>query len=595
MASCSEQNRTLPSGLLEWRFAPPRVVRQPDSTKKVVRLPGTIARRLDTVLAGMDDVLERWPVAVWAGFTVLLVLRAVAESAQKPLWYDELVTYYVTALPSLSAIWQALSHAADGTPPLFHIVSRASTGLLGDSEWALRLPALLGCWLTSVALYLFVRRRTSASCAWIAATCPWLTGAAYFVTEARSYGLALGCASCALVAWQAAHETTGRRRAMWVVLLAAFLGGAISFHYYATFILMPLVAGEFVRTVWRRRVDLAVWTALLVGMLPLVIYLPLIRAASGYVTYGARPGLRSMFAFYDRMIAQNVVGEFLLVLVALLVVHRILAERRGTLPTAITFLTSFSSITPGLAATRGAGERARAIRVNLPRGLTTDADERRVRIPIEERVAIAMFLLMPPCLVIVARYSNVPYFDRYVVWTVIGFSICLAWLARQLRESRALIVVAVVFLSLSAAHSLKPWVLGWSRPSIDAMIADAPPAVPIVITDVVEFLQAAHYADPSLRARLYYLADRDAAVRYTGQDESDAHILALRDWAPFRIDSYETFRATHERFLLYETSGMYAWMVPRLIDDGAHVQLLQRQGGALLYAVTTESTRSESP
>jgi hypothetical protein len=40
---------------------------------------------------------------------------------------------------------------------------------------------------------------------------------------------------------------------------------------------------------------------------------------------------------------------------------------------------------------------------------------------------------------------------------------------------------------------------------------------------------------------------------------------------------------------------MYAWMVPRLIDDGAHVQLLRRQDGAMLYEVTTGSTRSASP
>jgi hypothetical protein len=516
-------------------------------------LLGAVSRRLDSVLGGMDDALERRPIAVWAGFTVLLVLRAVAESAQKPLWYDELVTYYVITLPSLSAVWQALSSAADGTPPLFHIVERASTGLLGHSEWALRLPALIGCWGTSVALYLFVRRRAPASCAWIAATCPWLTGAAYYVTEARSYGLALGCASFALVAWQAAHDAAGRARAAWLITLAACVAGAISFHYYATFILMPLIAGELTRVVWKRRIDLAVWMALLVSVMPLLIYLPLIRAASGYVQHGARPALGNMFGFYDRMIIQNVAGEFLLAVVALLIAQRVLAGTR----------------TPP--------------EVALPR-----------RMPIEELVAIVTFLLMPPCLVIVAHYSRVPYVDRYVIWTMIGFSICLALSARLLLGRRSAIVLAAVFLSLSAAHSLKPWALGWSRPSVDAMLADAPADLPIVITDVLEFLQTAHYADPPLRARLYYIADRDAAVRYTGQDESDAHILALRAWAPFRIDTYESFRATHARFVLYDTQGMYAWMVPRLIDDGAHVRLLRRQGGALLYAVTPESTRSES-
>jgi hypothetical protein len=360
--------------------------------------------------------------------------------------------------------------------------------------------------------------------------------------------------------------------------------------------LMPLAAGEFARAMRRRRVDLVVWSALLIGMLPLVIYLPLISAASGYVTHNARPGLRSMFAFYDRMIAQNVAGELLLAVVALLIVHRILAERRGTAaPTAITFLTSFMSVAPREPGTRGAAVPSRDVRVSLAAPFSPGAGDRRLQMPIEERVAIAMFLLMPPCLVIVSRYSNVPYFDRYVVWTVIGFSIGLAWMARLLRETRALIVVAAVFLALSAAHSLKPWMLGWSRPSVDVMIADAPEAVPIVITDVLEFLQTAHYADPPLRARLYYVADRDAAVRYTGQDESDAHILALRALAPFHIDGYETFRDTHPRFVLYETSGMYAWMVTRLIDDGARVRLLRRQGEALLYEVTTESTPNASP
>jgi hypothetical protein len=562
-------------------------------------LRGPIALRLDTALARLDDALERRPVFVWAGFTALLVLRAVAESAQKPLWYDELVTYYVSSLPSLTAIWQALSTAADGTPPLFHTVERASTGLLGQTEWALRLPSLIGCWLTSVALYLFVRRRASASSAWIAATCPWLTGAAYFITEARSYGLALGCASFALVAWQAAHEATGPRRAAWAVMLAACVAGAIGFHYYATFILMPLVAGELVRVVWKRRVDVAVWTALLFGIMPMLIYLPLVQAASGYVRHGARPSLRDMFAFYDRMIGQNVTGEFLLAVVALLIVQRILAARRTT-PTAVTYFTSFTNLpprspTPETTDTPSAPGAANTIRVAIPDELWPDAAVPRLRIPIEEGVAIVTFLLMPPCLVIVARFSNVPYLDRYVVWTVIGFSICLAVFARLLQGPRSAVVLAAVFLSLSAAHSLKPWLLGRSRPSIAAMIADVPPATPIVITDVVEFLQTAHYADPPLRARLYYLADRDAAVRYTGQDESDAHILALRAWAPFRIVAYETFRAAHSRFVLYDTAGIYAWMVPRLIDDGAHVQLLRRQGGALLYAVTTESTRSVSP
>ena len=126
---------------------------------------------------------------------------------------------------------------------------------------------------------------------------PLVTGAYYYATEARPYGLVLGFSGLALLCWQAATEKD--RRLLSLAGLAASLAAAISCHYHAVFVLAALGFAEAVRSRTLRRLDLPLWAALSLGVAPLLAFFPLIRRAIGYsTTFWAKSRWMSAPEFY---------------------------------------------------------------------------------------------------------------------------------------------------------------------------------------------------------------------------------------------------------------------------------------------------------
>jgi hypothetical protein len=82
---------------------------------------------------------------------------------------------------------------------LFHLITRASVKLLGLEPLGLRAPAIVGFWITSLCLFVFVRRRAGAACAFVAVMIPLLTRAQDYTQQARSYGLMMAFTALALV------------------------------------------------------------------------------------------------------------------------------------------------------------------------------------------------------------------------------------------------------------------------------------------------------------------------------------------------------------------------------------------------------------
>src|SRR2546423_1881700 len=89
---------------------------------------------------------------VFVGFTAL---RALA----KPLWYDELFTYYMSRLPGIKSMWSAVKEGADLNPPLLYLATSAAQRVFGDGLIATRLPAILGFLTMLLSLSVFVGRR----------------------------------------------------------------------------------------------------------------------------------------------------------------------------------------------------------------------------------------------------------------------------------------------------------------------------------------------------------------------------------------------------------------------------------------------------
>src|SRR5204863_8871650 len=94
-------------------------------------------------------------------FSVVYFAGACSSDAHKYMWADEVITGYLARIP-LSQVIPAVASGTDIHPPLFHVITRLFTTVMGDNALALHMPAVVGGWLTSIALFVFVTRRSQA-------------------------------------------------------------------------------------------------------------------------------------------------------------------------------------------------------------------------------------------------------------------------------------------------------------------------------------------------------------------------------------------------------------------------------------------------
>jgi 4-amino-4-deoxy-L-arabinose transferase-like glycosyltransferase len=216
------------------------------------------------------DTHERQTLAALIAFYALIVS---AQSAIKLLWVDELITFQIARQPGLSGIWRALRAGADPNPPLIHILVQTSVRLLGESAFAIRLPAILGVMLAIVAMWWMLRRWVRPVFAAAGVLAFMATRGFDYAYDARSYALLMGFAMASLALWIRTGDVSGWRRTGALGGMALALAAGISSNYYGVLAFFPIAAGELVT----RRFRLGVWLAMLAGSLPLLAYLPLIR------------------------------------------------------------------------------------------------------------------------------------------------------------------------------------------------------------------------------------------------------------------------------------------------------------------------------
>src|SRR5262245_35022265 len=234
---------------------------------------------------------------------------------------------YIATLPSFSSVWRALLTGHEQIPLGFFAIERLSWGVFGINSVALRLPALLGCLVMSLALFKFVSRRLSPAYGLLASVFPMTTSAFAYAREARPYGLELAFAALALVCWQQATESNNRLLAL-IGLWLSFVA-AISCHYYGILLILPLAFGELIRTIARRRVDFGIWSCFVGSTLPLVLMLPLILSGAKLLgNFWAQPGWTDIASFYQKLITTSIPS-----LVAVVTVGVVASRFRRPVPT----------------------------------------------------------------------------------------------------------------------------------------------------------------------------------------------------------------------------------------------------------------------
>lgn len=134
---------------------------------------------------------RRWVPTLYAiGSLGLLVLYS---SANRPIWFDEMVTFTIGGLPNVGAvvdqILQTATNLNQGTTGVYLLAEYLSLSLFGAHWWSMRLPSLLTAVWTLVSLYVFLRTKSIhplliVATPLLAMGYPTLW---YFAGEARTY------------------------------------------------------------------------------------------------------------------------------------------------------------------------------------------------------------------------------------------------------------------------------------------------------------------------------------------------------------------------------------------------------------------------
>lgn len=512
-----------------------------------------VSAALDGLLDWLADRLERPRLWLLGGLLVLYLLGTGGRALHKLLWFDELATLYVARLSSIGELRTALANGADANPLPFYVVTRWSNLLLGEGPLALRLPAMLDFLALCLCLFRFVSRSCPPLYAWLALLFPFLTPAYFYAYEARPYGLMMGFCGLSLLCWQSA---AGPRRRLALMGLGCSLAAAVCCHFVAVFLLIPLGIGELVRSLKLRRLDMPVWLAMAGVVPPLAVFLP-----------AALEGAKHLWS----CVRWNVNPDALLVL-------------RRT----YTWMSQAAGV-PALAGLALLGALLAAGRIRRP-----NADSQPATSPPAHEVAAAVALAAAPALIVVlTTLLKSPFVDRYTLNSVAGFALLAGFLAASTldRRPRTAAVLTVFLLAYVAGFQLAGIRFLFREPERLAPIqalqsAARDHASPIVIEDVLRYLEFVHHAPSDLKSRLVFFHDAAAASRHLGYDPAQC-LVTLEPYAPLNVKSYSQFVQSHSRFLLWP-SGAHSWVVSKLLEDGKHLRIVTRTRDALLIEVTGE-------
>jgi Dolichyl-phosphate-mannose-protein mannosyltransferase len=480
-------------------------------------------------------------VALYLALIGIVYFAAACGAAHaKLVWYDEFFTLYLSRLRTLGDIWRALAGGATNDAPLNYILPRLSAALFGGGTVAFRLPAMLGVAVFCACLFVYVSRRCGRLAGFVALLLPLSTEVRYYATEARPYGDMLGCAGLAFLCWTQTGE--GRRRGLWLAGLALSLAAAVSTHYVSVLLWIPLAAGEGVRS-WRRRyVDWPVWLALAAGAVPLLFFLPLIRAShqySAHIWEGA-----SLFSVPETY--RFLLAPLLAPMAAALVLLFLPWQRRED----------------------------------------RDGDGRpRIPLPPAETVAAISLALLPLFGLLLGKLVTGTYVPRYALASVAGITILLtAAVSAKPRVTAILAFVLTGSFWFNSIQALKGWT---ADPAREYRTLQLPTNLPVVVSNADLFLKLAEYGPPALRPRLIFLHDPAAALRFLGNDTGERNMEGLKRATALPIVDYAAFLRTHSRFLVYGGFiNRFDWLIQQLRADGARVAYLSEVRGSWLFEVT---------
>jgi len=479
-------------------------------------------------------------------FTVLYILQVAHAAVTRSFWLDELFTFYIVTMPDWAGMMDLIQRGPDQNPLLFYALTRFIVSILGESEWAFRLPAMVGYWVFCVALYLWVRLLGGGqTAALVAMTTPVFTNVVYYASEARPYGLMLGCFGAALVSYTLgdifAQQPDYSRRA-WLGL-GASLSLAMAFHYLALIPIGCLWLMEACRT-WRtRQWRWAVWAALCVPLVVLAYNWPIFAAQSKLPYWKTKLCWSELAHFYGWMVGFRVIPS------------ETTDMRQAWTPNAWT-CSVFLTLVGGAMALNW--QQGRAVEGSASPGS-------RFRGSAWAMFGLVLGFGLPVGWMVLMQVTGKTMFTpRYLLLAVAGLAILLAFGVWHLGMFPARILTAGIWILLTVSAlwvSLQPWQL--VRPDIEE-IADLPnPSQPIVLTPQ-HFLPIKHYYRNQLPQAVHVFG----LMTYPQPEDPERGLRALlRNPRTPRFENIRDFLKLHRKF----------YLDCHKVDDAGIIQVLETE------------------
>jgi hypothetical protein len=483
--------------------------------------------------------------------TAIYLFVVIAWSI-RPLWYDELFTYCAAKTATLERFISLLAHL-DLNPPLQAGLTIASFKLFGESDFAARIPSMIAFWVASFCLFQFVSYRLGRFYGLAAMLAFWSTDFLRYASEARPYALMVAAFGIALVHWQ--RIAAGDRSRWRFVAIALGVGGVLMSHVFGPVLLLALGLAEIARSIERRQIDWGMWIAFFSPAPLLLVYLPMLRAYSGYATLYPpefQASLFRAFGFYGEILADG--GAALLAALAVAV----LVGQGGARVTAV-----------------------------------------------GHEIALCAGLLAAPLLVnvLLMRHQGA-FWPRYCIRAGLGIGFLFAnVLAKATRNNRGAGAVAAVTLlaGIVVVRIVHPAMTPETRSTNPLSLDKLDPGLPLVAASGVTFLEMNKREDNALLSHVFYLTDRDSAEQFTHATIFQV-FGSLDNWFPVRahVERYRDFVAVSPHFLVLGTLDFPEdWLIPKLLADKARLRFLGelRRGykDVTVFDVTFPDASERSP
>lgn len=475
----------------------------------------------------------------------MLIVSCALISPEKLFWNDELYSWYFLADPSFSHMWAAFNDQINTTPPLYFVLGWGWAQVAGASELSLRLFSSVGFGVALVFVWGSLRRAYGFWPSCVGTLLVFLTSEVVLMqnAEARMYGLFLALAAAAVYQYLVLNER--RAYTPWDLIgVAALHAALVNTHLFGPFYSVAILGAYVVMDVRHGRLRKGIYAAVGVGWLAFLVYLPafLNHADAGQPrAWMPEPRLGDFFELLGLASPSFVEVTYLSLLVLCLVLN-----------------------------------------YTLGGGRDRDREDDTATAPVGAEwplLCMAFALITVPVVAwLFSRAVKPIFWDRYLIPSILSYSICIAHLTARYVEVRRLplrsllrwarwrsasryALVRVLLASLVVALWVNPVQYSklYQRRALPGALDDTfgYEDLPMVIQTSGRFLERAFYAPD--KERYYFILDEEAAMKEaSGQfgPQEYNHMVAFKrhypDMLGERILPSEEFLERFDRFLVLD-------------------------------------------